>query len=199
MATGYGLDSRGSIPIWDKRFFSLHSLKTRSEAHPDSSIQWVPRALSAEAKRPGCEADHSHLVPRSRMVKLYHHSPIRIHSVLFYLYCRKTESSNFLMTSQQSTSLSGNDETSKICPTKNTLGLPTNHHSIGPSYTYIITAPEICDSSHQPEVLWTSGLDKVRNLFRIVSYYGVSFSLPQEMFWHLSVKGKVKLSLCLTN
>jgi hypothetical protein len=32
-----------------------------------SPIQWVPGALSLEIKRPGHEADHSHLVSRSRM------------------------------------------------------------------------------------------------------------------------------------
>jgi len=49
-----------------------------------SSIQWVPGALSLGAKRPGREADHS--PPSSaevkECVKLYLHSPIRLHGVV---------------------------------------------------------------------------------------------------------------------
>jgi hypothetical protein len=39
-------------------------------------LQWVLGAYSLGVKWPGCEADHSHLVLKSRMMKLYIHSPI---------------------------------------------------------------------------------------------------------------------------
>jgi hypothetical protein len=36
LATGYGLDGRGSIPGRGKIFFLLHSVQTGSEDHPAS-------------------------------------------------------------------------------------------------------------------------------------------------------------------
>jgi hypothetical protein len=42
-------------------------------------IQWVPGPLSLVVKRPGHEVNlYLHLVPRSRIVELYLHSPIRL-------------------------------------------------------------------------------------------------------------------------
>jgi hypothetical protein len=54
------------------------SLTLRPKQPP---IQWVPAALSPRFKRTGHKAD-PHLVPKSRMVELYHHSPIRLHGVV---------------------------------------------------------------------------------------------------------------------
>jgi hypothetical protein len=45
-------------------------------------IQGVPGALSLGIKRPGREADHSHLVPRSRMRGVVPPPPIRLHGVV---------------------------------------------------------------------------------------------------------------------
>jgi hypothetical protein len=45
-------------------------------------IQWVLRALSPGVKRQEGEADHFHLVSRSKMVELYLHSPTRLHGVV---------------------------------------------------------------------------------------------------------------------
>jgi hypothetical protein len=46
-------------------------------------IQWVLGAPFLWVKRPEREADHSpHLVPMSRMVELYHHSPIGLHGMV---------------------------------------------------------------------------------------------------------------------
>jgi hypothetical protein len=58
IATGYGLDGRGSISGRGKRVSLLHSHRTGSGAHPASS-PWVLRALSSGLKLPGREADHS--------------------------------------------------------------------------------------------------------------------------------------------
>jgi hypothetical protein len=51
--------------------------------HTQPPIQWVPRALSLRVKWPGCEADHSpQKMPRSRLMDLYIHCPIRLHGVV---------------------------------------------------------------------------------------------------------------------
>jgi hypothetical protein len=57
-ATGYGLDSRGSIPSRSNIFlFSISSkLTLRPALQP---IQWVLRVISPMEKRPGREADQS--------------------------------------------------------------------------------------------------------------------------------------------
>jgi hypothetical protein len=47
-------------------------------------IQWVSGALSLGVKRPGCEADHLHLVPRPKN-EVYLHSPIRFHGMVLSL------------------------------------------------------------------------------------------------------------------
>jgi hypothetical protein len=46
--------------------------------------QWVPEALSLGVKRPGREADHSppSSAEAKECVKLYLHSPIRLHGVV---------------------------------------------------------------------------------------------------------------------
>jgi hypothetical protein len=36
MATGYGLEGSGSIPVKNKRFYLLHSVQTGSGFHPAS-------------------------------------------------------------------------------------------------------------------------------------------------------------------
>jgi hypothetical protein len=68
-ATGYELDSRGSIPSSQRNF--LYSTATGLALEPvQSPIQWVPQVLSLGVKRSGREAYHSLEVPRSRMVEL---------------------------------------------------------------------------------------------------------------------------------
>jgi hypothetical protein len=50
--------------------------------YPICPIQGVTGALSPGVKRPGRAADHSHVVPRSRMVELYFHSFISLQRVV---------------------------------------------------------------------------------------------------------------------
>jgi hypothetical protein len=58
IATGYGLDDRGSIPSKGKIFlFSTASRPALGPTQP--SIQYVLGALSPGVKQPGREADHS--------------------------------------------------------------------------------------------------------------------------------------------
>jgi hypothetical protein len=78
---GYGLDNWGSIPGRGKIFlFSIVSrLALEATQHP---IQWVSGALSLGKNWQRHETDHSHLLPRSRMVELYLHSPIHLHGIL---------------------------------------------------------------------------------------------------------------------
>jgi hypothetical protein len=45
-------------------------------------IQRVPGILSPGVKRLGRGDDHSHLVPRSKMVELYLHYPICVHGIV---------------------------------------------------------------------------------------------------------------------
>jgi hypothetical protein len=66
IATGYGLDSRGSIPSRGKIFlFSISSELTLEPAL--QPIQWVLGVISPMEKRPGREADQS--PPSSSEVK----------------------------------------------------------------------------------------------------------------------------------
>jgi hypothetical protein len=66
IATGYGLDSRDSIPDRSKIF--LLSIASRPAVKPTQPpIQWVPRALSLEVKL----ITHLHLVPKLRMMQQY--------------------------------------------------------------------------------------------------------------------------------
>jgi hypothetical protein len=65
--TGYGLDYRGvgvRVPI-GSRISLLHVVHTGSGVHP-TSYPMVRGVLSPGVKRPGREAGHSQLVPRSR-------------------------------------------------------------------------------------------------------------------------------------
>jgi len=61
------LRNHGSIPCCGRDFCPLQSAQTGSES-TSPPIQWALRTLSAAAKRPGREADHSEIfVSRSRM------------------------------------------------------------------------------------------------------------------------------------
>jgi hypothetical protein len=60
--------------------FSTGSRLTMGPTQP--LIQWVLGTLLPGVKWEGCEADHLHLVPRSRMVRLYLHSPIHPHGMV---------------------------------------------------------------------------------------------------------------------
>jgi hypothetical protein len=73
---------RESIPGRGKMFFLLHIVQTACGAHPASyPIGTVGSFL--KVKRQEREADHSpYLVPRSRIVELLLHSPIRTHGIV---------------------------------------------------------------------------------------------------------------------
>jgi hypothetical protein len=79
---GDGLDGRGSISWKDKIF--LFSIASRPAVGPTQPpIQWVPWALSPGGKRQGVKlTTHLHLVPRSRMVELYLHSPVCLYGIV---------------------------------------------------------------------------------------------------------------------
>jgi hypothetical protein len=82
IATGYGLDDRGSIPGRGKRFSLLPSVQTGSGVHP-ASYPVGTGALSIGVKRPGYDADHS--PPTSAEVKnsgAIPLPPIRLHGVV---------------------------------------------------------------------------------------------------------------------
>jgi hypothetical protein len=71
----FGLDGRGSNRGRGKVFIFTASRPAVGPTRPP--IHWI-----LEEKRPGREADHSHLVPRSRMMDLCHHSPILLHGIV---------------------------------------------------------------------------------------------------------------------
>jgi hypothetical protein len=75
---GYGLDGPASIPGRVK-FSSTASRPAVGYTQPS---QWVPGALSLGVKQPGREADNSFLMPSSRMMELYLHSPICLHGIV---------------------------------------------------------------------------------------------------------------------
>jgi hypothetical protein len=56
--------------------FSLHNVHTGSGAHANSCRMGTWDSFPRGVKRQGRESDHSRLVPRSRIVELYLHSPI---------------------------------------------------------------------------------------------------------------------------
>jgi hypothetical protein len=58
MATGYVLDSRGSIPGIGKKISVPHSVHSGSVAYPSSNTMGTG-ALSPGVKQPGRDADHS--------------------------------------------------------------------------------------------------------------------------------------------
>jgi hypothetical protein len=85
IALGYGLADRGSsvrFPAGAPNFlFTTVSRMALGPTQPP--IQWVPGPLSLGIKRPGREADHSHLVPRSKNAWSYTSTPtIRLHGVV---------------------------------------------------------------------------------------------------------------------
>jgi hypothetical protein len=74
-----GFDSRRGLGIF---LFTTASRTALGPTQPP--LQWLPGALCLGVKRPGRETDHS--PPSSaevkECVKLYLHSPIRLHSVV---------------------------------------------------------------------------------------------------------------------
>jgi hypothetical protein len=82
IAKGYGLDGRGSILDRGIYFHVLHSIHTGSGPHPASYLIGAWHYF-AGVKWPERETDqHLHLVPRSRMVELYLHSPAYVNSLV---------------------------------------------------------------------------------------------------------------------
>jgi hypothetical protein len=78
IATGYGMDGRGSTSGSVMIFlFSIASTPALGPTQPP--IQWVPGSPSPGVKRHVRELNtHLHLVPRSRMVELNLNSAIRL-------------------------------------------------------------------------------------------------------------------------
>jgi hypothetical protein len=80
--TGYGLESRGSVP--GASFFFLHSVQTVSGAHQDSYPMDTWGDFLGGLSEWGLKlTTRLHLVSKSRMVELYFHSSIRLHAILF--------------------------------------------------------------------------------------------------------------------
>jgi hypothetical protein len=80
---GYGIDCRGSNPGKGKIFLS--SAASRPSLGPTSAS--YPMGTGADFPRGKAEMGmkltiHIHLVPRSRMVELYLHSPIRLDGIV---------------------------------------------------------------------------------------------------------------------
>jgi hypothetical protein len=85
ITTDYGLDDRMigvRIPAGLRIcFFDTASSQALGPTQPP--IQWVPRALSLGVKRPVSEADHSHLVPRSKNAWSYISTPpVHLHGAV---------------------------------------------------------------------------------------------------------------------
>jgi hypothetical protein len=66
-AMGYRLDDRGFDFRQELEIFLITTATRPALGLIEPPIQWVPRALSLEVKRPGCEDDHS--TPSSAEVK----------------------------------------------------------------------------------------------------------------------------------
>jgi hypothetical protein len=83
IATGYGLEYRGlDVLSWWGLGIFLFSTASRPALGPTQPrIQWVPVG-GLFLKLPGPEADHSLLVPRSRIRGAYTSTPTRLHSVV---------------------------------------------------------------------------------------------------------------------
>jgi hypothetical protein len=79
---GYGLEGRGSIPGSGKKFV-LHSIQTGYGARLASCLkgyrELFPRRYSGRVVQ---LTTHLYLVPMSRMVELYLHSPACLHGVV---------------------------------------------------------------------------------------------------------------------
>jgi hypothetical protein len=67
IATGYGLDDRGSIPNRQKKNFCSPQRSRPTLGPTQPPIQWALKVLSLRVKRPVREADRSH--PSSTEVK----------------------------------------------------------------------------------------------------------------------------------
>jgi hypothetical protein len=79
---GYGLDGQGSIPGKGKRFLYTPQRPDQLWGPPGLLSSVYRCAVSPGVKRLEHEGDHSPPVPRSRMVELYLHSPIRLNGVV---------------------------------------------------------------------------------------------------------------------
>jgi hypothetical protein len=75
IATGYGLDDRGSISWWGLGIFLFDTKSRPALVLTQPPIQWVPGALSVGVKRPGRETDHSppSIAEVKECVALYFH------------------------------------------------------------------------------------------------------------------------------
>jgi hypothetical protein len=71
VVTGYGQG---------KGFYLLQRIQIDSRAQPDSCTMGTRVGIRGE-KWQRYDGGHSHIVPRSGMVELYYHSPIRLHRV----------------------------------------------------------------------------------------------------------------------
>jgi hypothetical protein len=74
IVSDYGLDDRaiGVRSRRGQRIFPLTSVSRPALGPTQPPVQWVPGVLSPGVKaRPGRDADHPHLVPRSRMSRSY--------------------------------------------------------------------------------------------------------------------------------
>jgi hypothetical protein len=90
IARDYGLDGRGSIPSRSKLFFSTPQRPDRLWGPDNFLFNVYSGVFPRQQSDPVSEADHHiHLALRSWMVKLYLHSPIHHHAVVFLLIKHK--------------------------------------------------------------------------------------------------------------
>jgi hypothetical protein len=78
IVSGYGLDDRAievRSPAEAKGFYSSLRVQTGSEAHTASCPVGTEGPFPGGKARSGRDADHSHLVPRSKMSRSYASSP----------------------------------------------------------------------------------------------------------------------------
>jgi hypothetical protein len=93
------MDDRGSIPGRGKIF--LFSTASRSALGPTRPpIRGAQGAIFPRVKRLESEADHLHLVPRSRKMELYLHSPTCLHGIVINLLITGTTLFLVLLTCQ---------------------------------------------------------------------------------------------------
>jgi hypothetical protein len=67
IAMSYGMEDREFESRQEPRSFHFTDSSRTALGPTQPPIQRVTGAISLGVKRPGCEADHSHLVPMSRM------------------------------------------------------------------------------------------------------------------------------------